>query len=58
MTTTVHFENLMGMTGFCESIDAAPSTVSMMENMMPKLYKNPQPGPCPVVDGVKPKCQH
>ena len=54
--STVHFNNMMGMTGMCESITAPMSTVHMMENMMPKLYKNPEAGPCPAVAGSTPKC--
>ena len=54
--STVHFSNMMGIAGMCESITAPMSTVTEMESMMPKLYKNPEAGPCPAVAGSTPKC--
>ena len=55
--STVHFNNMMGMTGMCESITAPMSTIHMMENMLPKLYKNPEAGPCSAVTGSTPRCK-
>ena len=46
---------MMGMTGMCESMTAPPAMIKQMEGMMPKLYKNPQDGPC--ADAAKAKCQ-
>ena len=56
-TITVHFNNLMGMKGMCQSIEGAASTVDEMHKFMPKIYKHQLPGPCTPVAGVEPHCK-
>ena len=52
---TVHFDDLMGVKGMCESVTARTATIAQLEKALPKLYKDPKHGPC--ADEAKAKCK-
>ena len=54
----VHFNNMMGIKGMCQSIKGSQALINEMEKMMPKLYKDPQHGPCADWKNAKCKTQY